>query len=120
MRRGEQDVRLGGGLSTIRQYLSAALIDELHLAILPVLLGDGEHLPSGLNLPALGYECVERIEGARATHVTLRKRSEDNAPGCKIPIFTIKVLTSDDGLLFPSFSRRTPEPAVLTLNNSLI
>jgi dihydrofolate reductase len=68
------DVRLGGGVSTIRQYLSAALIDELHLAIVPVLLGAGEHLLGGLNLPALGYECAERIEGARATHVTLRKR----------------------------------------------
>ena len=72
---GGQDVRLGGGVSTIRQYLSAALIDELHLAIVPVLLGDGEHLFGGLNLPALGYECVERIEGARAKHVTLRKRA---------------------------------------------
>src|SRR5947209_15771612 len=71
---GGQDVRLGGGVSTIRQYLRAALIDELHLAIAPVLLGAGEHLLGGLNLPALGYECVERIEGARATHVTLRHR----------------------------------------------
>jgi dihydrofolate reductase len=69
------DVRLGGGVSTIRQYLNAALIDELHLAIVPVLLGDGENLLGGLNLTALGYECAERIEGARATHVTLRKRA---------------------------------------------
>ena len=68
------DVRLGGGVSMIRQYLSAALIDELHLAIVPVLLGDGEHLLGGLNLPELGYEYVERIEGARATHVIVRKR----------------------------------------------
>jgi dihydrofolate reductase len=72
---GGKDVRLGGGVSTIRQYLSAALIDELHLAIVPVLLGDGEHLLGDLNLPVLGYECTERIEGARATHVTLRKRA---------------------------------------------
>ena len=50
------------------------LIDELHLAIVPVLLGDGEHLLGGLNLPALGYECMERIEGARATHVILNHR----------------------------------------------
>ncbi len=71
---GEKDVRLGGGVSTIRQYLSAALIDELHLAIVPVLLGDGVHLLGGLNLPELGYECVRRIEGARATHVTIRKK----------------------------------------------
>ena len=61
------DVRLGGGISTIRQYLSAALIDDLHLAI--------QHLLGGLNLPALGYECVESIEGARAMHVILRKRA---------------------------------------------
>jgi dihydrofolate reductase len=58
----------------IRQYLSAGLIDELHLAIVPVLLGAGEHLLGGVNLPTLGYECTERSEGARATHVTLRKR----------------------------------------------
>jgi len=72
---GENDVRIGGGVSTIRQYLSAGLIDQLHLAIVPVLLGEGENLLGGLNLPALGYECAERIEGKRATHVTLRKRA---------------------------------------------
>jgi dihydrofolate reductase len=71
---GDQDVRLGGGVSTIRQYLTAGLVDELHLAIVPVLLGEGEHLLGGLNLPALGYECAERIEGGRATHVTVRKQ----------------------------------------------
>jgi dihydrofolate reductase len=71
---GGKDVRVGGGVGTIRQYLNAALIDELNLAIVPFLLGGGEHLLGGLNLPALGYECAERIEGARATHVTLRKR----------------------------------------------
>jgi dihydrofolate reductase len=70
----EKDVRLGGGVSTVRQYLSARLVDELHLAIVPVLLGEGEHLLAGLNLPALGYECADRIEGVRATHVILRKR----------------------------------------------
>jgi hypothetical protein len=48
-------------------------LHQLHLAIVPVLLGAGEHLLGGLNLPTLGYECVERIEGARAMHVTLRK-----------------------------------------------
>lgn len=71
----DKDVRLGGGISTIRQYLSAGLIDEFHLAIVPVLLGEGEHLLGGLNLPALGYECAEQVEGARATHVLLRKRA---------------------------------------------
>jgi len=72
---GGRDVRLGGGAATIRQYLRAALIDELHLVISPVLLGTGEPLMTGLDLPALGYECVEHIPGKRAAaHVTIRKR----------------------------------------------
>ena len=74
---GEKDVRIGGGVSTIRQYLSAGLIDELHLAIVPALLGAGENLLVGLNLPSLGYECSDRIEGERATHVTLKKQTAD-------------------------------------------
>ena len=70
-----RDIRLGGGVSTIRQYLRAALIDELHLAIAPVLLGTGEHLLSGIDTRALGYECAEHIAGDRAAaHVILRKR----------------------------------------------
>lgn len=72
---GEKDVRIGGGVATVRQYLNESLIDELHLAIGPFLLGEGENLFEGLNLPALGYECAERIEGKRGTHVTLRKRT---------------------------------------------
>ena len=73
---GGLDVRLGGGVSTIRQYLRAALIDELHLAIAPVLLGSGEHLLHDLDVRALGYECVEHVAGTRAAaHVILRKRS---------------------------------------------
>ena len=68
------DVRLGGGASTIRQYLQAGLIDELHLALRPVLLGRGEHLLHDLDLPALGYECAKSVAGERATHVFLRKR----------------------------------------------
>ncbi|MFI5387756.1 MAG: dihydrofolate reductase family protein [Fimbriimonadales bacterium] len=71
-----RDVRLGGGVSTIRQYLRAALIDELHLSIAPVLLGTGEHLLNGIDLRALGYECVEHVSGARAAaHVIFRKRA---------------------------------------------
>ena len=70
----ERDIRLGGGVATIRQYLGAALIDELHLAIRPVLLGTGEALLAGMNLPALGYECAKYIAGERALHVFLRKR----------------------------------------------
>lgn len=72
---GGRDVRVGGGVATIRQYLRAALIDELHLAISPVLLGSGEHLLGGIDLRSLGYECVEHVAGARAAaHVVLRKR----------------------------------------------
>jgi dihydrofolate reductase len=70
---GERDVRLGGGVATIRQYLQAGLVDELHLAISPVLLGRGEHLLGGLDLPALGYECVSHKPGERAAHVVLRR-----------------------------------------------
>lgn len=72
---GGRDVRLGGGVSAVRQYLRAGLIDELHLALRPVLLGCGEHLLEGIDMPALGYECVECRPGERATHVFLRKRS---------------------------------------------
>ena len=71
---GDRDIRLGGGVSTIRQYLQAGLIDDLHLAIGPVLLGTGEHLLNGIDMRALGYECGEHIAGERATHVFLRKR----------------------------------------------
>ena len=72
---GGRDVRLGGGVATIRQYLQAKLIDELHLAVRPVLLGRGEALFAGLNLPALGYDAVKSVAGERATHVYLRKRA---------------------------------------------
>ena len=70
---GGRDVRLGGGVSTVRQYLRAALIDELHLAVRPVLLGSGEHLLHDLNLRALGYQCTRYVAGERAAHVFLRK-----------------------------------------------
>ncbi len=73
---GDLDIRLGGGVSTIRQYLQARLIDELHLAIAPVLLGRGENLLGGIDLRALGYECAAHIPGVRAAaHVIIRKRS---------------------------------------------
>jgi dihydrofolate reductase len=70
---GAQDVRLGGGVSTLRQYLRARLIDELHLAISPVLLGTGEPLFTGLDLPRLGYRCARQIAGVRATHIVLTR-----------------------------------------------
>jgi dihydrofolate reductase len=71
---GGRDVRLGGGVATVRQYLQACLVDELHLAVRPVLLGSGENLMAGINLRALGYECSKSVAGERATHVFLRKR----------------------------------------------
>ena len=72
---GGRDVRLGGGVSTIRQYLRERLVDELHLAIRPVLLGRGEHLWEDIDMHALGYACVKVVPGERATHVFLRRNS---------------------------------------------
>jgi dihydrofolate reductase len=71
---GGKDVRLGGGVSTIRQYLQAGLIDELHLAVRPVLLGAGEPLWHGINLRELGYKCAKYVPGERAAHMFLQKR----------------------------------------------
>jgi dihydrofolate reductase len=71
---GGRDVRIGGGVSTVRQFLQARLVDEMHLAWRPVLLGAGENLWYGLDLRALGYEVAETIAGERATHVIVRKR----------------------------------------------
>ncbi len=72
---GGRDVRLGGGVATIRQYLAAGLIDDLHLAVRPVILGRGEHLFQGLDLRSLGYEGFQSVAGERANHVFLRKRA---------------------------------------------
>jgi len=71
-----RDVRLGGGVATIRQYLRARLVDEMHLAMAPVLLGSGEHLFVQLDLPTLGYECTEVVQGVRATHLVVKQRDE--------------------------------------------
>lgn len=68
-----KDVRLGGGAATIRQYLRAGLIDELHFVISPVLLGRGEHLLAGIDTVSLGYNCSERAYSEKATHVVLTK-----------------------------------------------
>jgi dihydrofolate reductase len=70
---GTKDVRIGGGVSTVRQYLRAGLIDEMHFAISPILLGSGEHLLSGLDLPALGYAVREQVASPGATHVVVEK-----------------------------------------------
>ena len=69
-----KDVQIGGGVSTIREYLRKRLIDELHLAIPRVLLGKGEALFEGMNWRALGYRCKERVAGEKATHVTITKQ----------------------------------------------
>lgn len=71
---GENDVRIGGGAGTIRQYLRAGLIDDIHFAISPILLGTGEPLFEGINLRALGYECTRFVATEKATHVELVKR----------------------------------------------
>jgi dihydrofolate reductase len=70
---GERDVRVGGGVATIRQYLREGLIDELHLVMRPVLLGCGEHLLEGIDLRARGYACTRSVAGERATHLFLRR-----------------------------------------------
>ena len=72
---GGRDVRVGGGASTVRQYVREGLVDELHLAVQPILLGTGEPLFQGMDWHALGYECYRSVAGERATHVFLRKRA---------------------------------------------
>ncbi|HTC46074.1 MAG TPA: dihydrofolate reductase family protein [Candidatus Aquilonibacter sp.] len=68
-----KDVRIGGGVSTIRQYLSAGQIDEMHLAVSPVLLGEGENLFSGIDLPKLGFSISQTVAGENATHVFVKR-----------------------------------------------
>lgn len=68
-----KDVRIGGGVSTIQQYLKEKLIDEMHIAISPVLLGSGENLFSGINMVSLGYKCVEQAATENATHLIIKK-----------------------------------------------
>ncbi len=72
------DVRIGGGPSTIQQYLRAGLVDELHIAIAPVLLGGGERPFEGVDLRALGYECVKHVASETVTHVVLRRQGRAN------------------------------------------
>ena len=68
-----RDVRLGGGVSTIRQYLNAGLVDEMHFAISPILLGSGESLFAGIDLLKLGYRVSDHVPTDKATHITLTK-----------------------------------------------
>jgi dihydrofolate reductase len=71
---GDLDIRIGGGADTIRQYLRAGLIDEMHIAVSPVLLGRGEPFWAGLDLPTLGYEVAETTAGERATHLRIVRK----------------------------------------------
>ena len=70
---GSQDIRLGGGVATIREYLRARLVDEMHLAVAPTLLGSGEHLLAGIDLHALGYKCTASVPGAKAVHYVITR-----------------------------------------------
>jgi dihydrofolate reductase len=70
---GNKDIRLLGGAATIRQYLEARLVDEMHVAVSPILLGSGEHLFSGIDLLALGYKCTEFVPGAKAGHYIVER-----------------------------------------------
>jgi dihydrofolate reductase len=72
---GEKDVKIGGGVYTVRQYLQAGLVDTVHLAVAPVLLGEGEPLYAGLNLVELGFSVKEHKATERATHIVLEKSS---------------------------------------------
>jgi dihydrofolate reductase len=69
----EKDVRIGGGVATVQQYLRARLIDELHLAFRPILMGSGESLFSGIDMRELGYRCTGHVATESALHVTLKK-----------------------------------------------
>jgi dihydrofolate reductase len=69
-----RDIRIGGGVATIREYLRAGLIDEMHLAISPTLLGSGEHLLDRIDLLKLGFDCTEHVATPKATHLILTRR----------------------------------------------
>src|SRR5262249_31001000 len=70
-----KDVRVGGGVSTVREYLRAGLIDEMHLVISPVLLGSGENLLAGSDLPALVFRPMDQVTSEQALHVVLPRAS---------------------------------------------
>jgi dihydrofolate reductase len=68
-----RDVRLGGGIATIQQYLRAGLVDELHLAFAPILLGSGERLFADLDAVKLGYRCIRHVAAPTVTHAVLTR-----------------------------------------------
>lgn len=75
---GDLDVKIGGGVSTVRQYLEAGLIDELHFVIAPVVLGRGEAMFAGIDLPALGFRVTEHVAGEGATHIVLARDAPES------------------------------------------
>ncbi|TWB55025.1 RibD domain-containing protein [Rhizobium sp. ERR 922] len=70
---GGKDIKIGGGVSTVRQYLQAGLVDEIHYAISPVVLGRGEAMFAGIDLPSLGFQVAAHEATAKATHIVLKK-----------------------------------------------
>ena len=72
---GTRDIRVGGGVATVREFLEAGLIDHMHVAVSPVLLGGGEALLAGIDLPRLGYHVTEHVPSEKATHVVFAKRN---------------------------------------------
>ena len=74
---GDKDIRIGGGAETVRQYLVTGAIDTLHLAQAPVLLGRGEPLFAGIDLPALGYAVTNYVQGEKAAHITIERQERD-------------------------------------------
>jgi dihydrofolate reductase len=72
---GDRDIRIGGGVSTVRQYLNARLVDHMHFAVSPLLLGSGESLLAGIDLPRLGYDVTECVPSEKAMHVVVSKRT---------------------------------------------
>ncbi|AKU93927.1 Dihydrofolate reductase [Labilithrix luteola] len=72
---GAKDIRLGGGVATIREALKERLVDEMHVAVSPVLLGSGEPLLAGLDLPRLGYRCAESVATPKVTHYMITKNA---------------------------------------------
>jgi dihydrofolate reductase len=69
-----QDVRLGGGVATMRQYLRAGLVDKMHIAVSPVLIGSGERLFEGIGTPGLGYQVTDHIAGPGAMHMIIKRK----------------------------------------------
>ena len=68
-----KDIRIGGGISTIRQFLQAGHVDEIHLALSPLFIGAGEHLFSGIDMLRLGFNKIQRTEGEQTTHIIIKK-----------------------------------------------